>query len=321
MIMLYIIYSKQKDLINREIKRISKNRLKEINEFTFIKIDAENTTYEEIAFECSALPLGYDNKLVVVNYAPFLKEAKKKKNADNDYASLKETLLNLDDNIDVIFTLNEDEFTSKHELSEVIRNNAKIISFKPITKDDWPKYVEQYFIKRDANITKDAVNELAKRTEGDLSRFHNEANKLMLYTNNVTLVDIVSFVSKPLEENAFLLTEALLKGKISTALEIYSDLKIKNFEPVALLPVIASQFRFINQVKYLSDCGLNESSIASNLRANPYRVRKSMQVAYKISQNKINNVLDKIYQLDYTIKSGQIDRFVGFELFLINFNN
>ena len=80
-------------------------------------------------------------------------------------------------------------------------------------------------------------------------------------------------------------------------------------------------FWLYNQVKYLSDCGLNESSIASNLRANPYRVRKSMQVAYKISQTKINNVLDKIYQLDYTIKSGQIDRFVGFELFLINFNN
>ena len=47
MIMLYIIYSKQKDLINREIKRITKNRLKEINEFTFIKIDAENTPYED----------------------------------------------------------------------------------------------------------------------------------------------------------------------------------------------------------------------------------------------------------------------------------
>lgn len=319
--MLYLICGKEIDFINREIKRIVSSKLETIDCFNYVTIDAEETSIDDIALECSSLAFGYDKKVVVIKRSSFFSETKKKKLDQKTYKFFKETISNLDDNIDVIFTHNQDKYESKNEIAELIIKHAKILTLKPLVKDDWPKYVAAYFNKKNHKITKDAINELAKRTEGDLSRFHNEANKLMLYTDNITLTDICSFIAKPLEENAFMLTEALIKGNVSQAFEIYSDLKTKNHEPITLVSMIGNQFRFINQVKYLYNQGFSEASIASTLKANPYRVRITIKNASKISQDRINSVLDNIYNLDFAIKSGQVDRFVGFELFLINFKN
>lgn len=321
MTMLYLICGKEIDFINREVKRITSSKLSNIDCFNYVVIDAEETSPDDIALECSSIPFGYENKVVVIKRCSFFSESKKKKVDEKLYKFFKEVISNLDDNVDVIFTHNEDNYEQKNELAALIIKLAKIITLKPLVKDDWPKYVAAYFNKKGVSISKDAINELAKRTEGDLSRFHNEANKLMLYTDNVTLTDVCSFIAKPLEENAFMLTEALIKGNIAQAFEIYSDLKTKSHEPVTLISMIGNQFRFINQVKYLFNEGFTEANIASTLKANPYRVRITIKNASKISQARINSVLDNIYNLDFAIKSGRIDRFVGFELFLINFKN
>jgi len=41
---------------------------------------------------------------------------------------------------------------------------------------------------------------------------------------------------------------------------------------------------------------------------------------YGIDDKKIRNTLDELYNLDFQIKSGQVDRHYALELFLIKFN-
>ena len=129
-------------------------------------------------------------------------------------------------------------------------------------------------------------------------------------------------VAKPLEDDAFQIANALFKGDNSLAISIYRDLKLLGGGLVdSLIPLLASQFRFISQVCFLDERGLEKREIASQLGVQEFRVSIALKNSRYLSRRQIAHVLDDLYSLDFQIKSGQIDRSYGLELFLINFPN
>ena len=144
----------------------------------------------------------------------------------------------------------------------------------------------------------------------------------MLYKDHITLVDVTLMVAKPIEDDVFQISNALFRGDNAAAIDIYRDLqKLGSRATDTLLPMLGNQFRFISQVGFLYEKGFSVSEIAQELKANEYRVKISLGNYHKLSRTRIARALDTLYNLDVKIKSGQIDRFYGFELFLINFPN
>jgi DNA polymerase-3 subunit delta len=218
--------------------------------------------------------------------------------------------------------LRSDKVNKNSEIFNFIKENGQILEFLNIEKDQWPLYIRKYFKNKNVEITTEAINELSSRVDGDLTRFINEAEKLCLYKSSITLSDVALMVSKPLEDDAFQMSNALFRGENGVAISIYRDLKLLGQKFVdALIPMLASQFRFISQVCFLDSKGLDNDEIAKDLGVSPIRVKIALKNSRNIARRQIANALDKLYNLDLQIKSGQIDRSYGLELFLINFPN
>ena len=62
-----------------------------------------------------------------------------------------------------------------------------------------------------------------------------------------------------------------------------------------------------------------ENETAEILGVKPIRVSIARKQMYNVSEKTILKALNDLYNLDYNIKSGSVDRFYAFELFLINF--
>jgi len=314
----YILYGELYPMIRKHLNKILKERLKEVDEYNVTKIDFEESTLDEIEYESSSLPLGYDKKVVVVDNAHFLTKDVEQKDEEKVLDILKKS----QDDIDLIFINRDANVDKKGKIFNFIKENGQIFEFLNIEKDEWPIYIRKYFKNKNVEITSEAVNELANRVDGDLSKFINEAEKLCLYKNSITLTDVALMVSKPLEDDAFQMSNALFRGENGVAISIYRDLKLLGQKFVdALIPMLASQFRFISQVCFLDSKGLEKDEIASELGVSPVRVKIALKNSKNISRKQIANALDKLYNLDLQIKSGQIDRSYGLELFLINFPN
>ncbi len=314
----YILYGELYPMIRKHLNKILKERLGEVDDFNVTKIDFEESNLEEIAYESSTLPLGYDKKAVVVDNADFLTKDVDEK----DEEKVLEILNNSTNDIDIVFILRSEKVNKTGKIFNFIKENGQVFEFLNIEKEQWPLYIRKYFKNRNVEITSEAIDELASRIDGDLTRFMNEADKLCLYKSSITLSDVVLMVNKPLEDDAFQMSNALFKGDNGLAISIYRDLKLLGQKFVdALIPMLASQFRFISQVCYLDSRGLEKEDIASELGVSPYRVKYALKNSRNISRKEIANALDKLYNLDLQIKSGQIDRSYGFELFLINFPN
>lgn len=312
----YILSGTQSPLIKKALKKILKERLGEPDDFNVTRFDLNEDDVDEIISEFSMFPLGYDRKAVVIDNASFLSGGNKtlaEKFNDN---------LVDDDAVDIIFISRDSSLDEKLEIFNKVKENGTILHFNDISKDEWPIYVKKYFTEKGVKISPDAIKELVTRCDNDLTRFINEANKLCLYKDNISLLDITLMVAKPIEDDVFRLVNALFMKDNALALDIFRDLKLLGSRSTdSLIPMLANQFRFVNQTIFLYKKGLSNDEIARELNAKEFRVKKALQNARSFPKGTVAKALDNLYQLDYKIKSGQIDRFYGMELFLINFPN
>jgi DNA polymerase-3 subunit delta len=161
--------------------------------------------------------------------------------------------------------------------------------------------------------------ELGRRTEGDYASLFNNGSKLALYTDHITFNDVTKMVTRPLEENSFLLFNYLVDEKNMEAVALFRDLKTSNVEPVTLISMVANQFRLLNRVSYLARHGYQPEDIAKELNINPIRAKILRKNSFVVSGKRVLQTLEDLYQLDKQIKSGLVDRYYSFELFLINF--
>lgn len=320
--MAIIIFGKQMAMIKNQLKKIINEKFNNKDFNNVINFNAKNNTVLEIVDECEQQSLGFDDKIVVVEDAYFLSNARTKINESfkSDMKRMVNYLDSENPSCELIFVLPEEKINKKNEIYDIVLKKGRIIELKDVTKQEWPIYIAKYFEKRNISISKDAINELALRCNGDLSTFLNESAKLILYKgNNIKYEDIKKIVTKPLEENAFEILNNLLIENKNEALSTFRDLRINSVEPISLITMITTSLVFYDMVYLLKEKGLNSYSIASKLNANPYRVSITLKNLDNINYDRIKRAFDSLYLLDKQIKHGEVDRFYAFEMFILNF--
>ena len=239
------------------------------------------------------MPLGYDKKVVVIDSPYFLmkERTKSKIESEQDYQTLLNYLNQPNPDVDLIFLVNttDSDIDKKNEYYQLIEKNGKVITVAEPKQEQWFDVVKQYFSSKWPNtvVDSDAVSELARRTEGDYASLFNNGSKLALYTDHITFNDVTMMVTRPLEENAFLLFNYLVDEKNMEAVSLYRDLKTSNVEPVTLISMIANQFRLLNRVSYLARHGYDNDGIAQELNINPIRAKILRKNSMVISQKRI----------------------------------
>jgi DNA polymerase-3 subunit delta len=319
--MIYLLFGKQDLMIKTRLSKLIKERIPLVDEISLVKYNGRQTPVQDIMADCRSLPLGYDLKMVVIEDAYFLINAKTKEKIekDQDYAMLVNYLKDPSPATDLVLTIAAPSFNLKSEIGQLLKQQAMIYELTDIDSKSWPEYVRRYFAKYEVTIDQSAIAELVARCQNDATQFVSEAQKLMLYSKHISLDTIKTLVTRPLEENSFALSNALTKGRVDEALTIYRDLKTYNEEPVTLISLLARQFRLMLKVHYLAEEGYGQLDIAKKLDIHEYRVKLALAARKSLDEARLIGILERLYELDYNIKSGQIDRFYGFELFLLNF--
>lgn len=320
--MVYLIYSNQVPAIKNRAKRIVKELLGEADDMNYVRYDGSNVLIQECIDDANNLPLGYDKKVVAVDNCYFLSKEKtrNKIETDQDYSTLINFINNPSEECHLILMVSTLDINTKSDVYKAVEAKGKLIPIEDPDERTWKEGVRKYCIDNlHMNIDLDAINELADRTTNDVALLQNSAQKLSLFKDHITYDDVVLMVTRPLEDNSFLLFNLLLNEDNMGALNLFRDLKEANTEPVVLISMLGGQFRLLDEILYLSKKGLDNDAIAAELGIKPVRVSIMRKNAGKVSSRSLHRALDELFNLDLQIKSGSVDRFYAFELFLINF--
>ena len=319
--MAYIVFGSQQLMVKKQVKKCIADYFKDDKNYEVLNFDSSKITEDELLAECEQFSLCGDKKVIIVENSNFLtaeRDASKFTYSD----SLIKYLKNENPSTVLIFSVvYSKELDSRNKIYKVIDEKGKIIICKDLSEKEWPEQVSLYFRKKNISISKEAIDEICRRCSGDFGVFINESNKLALYKkDNITLEDVKEIVPMPLFNNIFDIQNNLLNNNKEKAIAIFREIQFsKDVDPVSLISIFANQLILLDKVLYLNKKGLNYGTIASELGENPYVVMKNLNSFKKVKPEVIKDALSKLYILDRGIKHSEINKYYGFELFLINF--
>lgn len=313
---LYLIYGIEDYIINEAIKKIITDN--NIIDDNIIKYNLDEVNVSLALEEASTVSMFDSKKLVICEGCTFL-TGENKKEINHDIDSLTKYINNPFTDVFLVFVVRKEKLDDRKKIVKELKKNSTVIEAQKKENYNLNNYIIDYVNKNGYNMSKNACIKLIERAGSNLSNLISECDKIFLYKDdekNITEEDIENLVFKNIEDNIFELTNAVMNKDKKKIINIYKDLILMGEEEIKLIVMLANQFRMILQVKLMVKNGYKERDMATIIKEHPYRVKLAMQSNFKI--NELENYLIKLEELDYSIKSGKLDKSFGFEMFLLN---
>ena len=316
--MIYVLYGEENFLMDRKIEQLKKTYPIELPELNEVKFDFLEHDLNIILKECETVPFFSDYRFIIFKEPYFLTAKKVRKPLkDDEIALLMDTIFKGDDSVIYIF-YQYGKLDERKKIVKRLRKEAQVLEFKMLNEAKLRDSIRNAFKTRQVSINDDALNLFLRRVPHQLINVVNEVDKLALTNQKIITKDLIEeLISKPIEENAFELSTAILNNNQSKAIEIYKDLMLNNEEPIKLIVMIANALRLLYQVIILDRKGYNDQEIAKLLGINPYRLRYIRQDNQSYQLTDLIFFMNQLAILDTDIKTGKIDKKLGFELFLM----
>lgn len=313
---LYLIYGIEDYIIDEAIKKIITDN--NIIDDNIIKYNLDEVNVSLALEEASTVSMFDSKKLVICEGCTFL-TGENKKEINHDIDSLTKYINNPFTDVFLVFVVRKEKLDDRKKIVKELKKNSTVIEAQKKENYNLNNYIIDYVNKNGYNMSKNACIKLIERAGSNLSNLISECDKIFLYKDdekNITEEDIENLVFKNIEDNIFELTNAVMNKDKKKIINIYKDLILMGEEEIKLIVMLANQFRMILQVKLMVKNGYKERDMATIIKEHPYRVKLAMQSNFKI--NELENYLIKLEELDYSIKSGKLDKSFGFEMFLLN---
>ena len=287
--------------------------------------DIETYDYEEDGIEVAitsamTLPFLADKKGVIIRNCSFLSD---KKNASKEEIDALTRYIDYFNPTTLLVLLAPYErLDSRKNIVKYLNKNIEVKEFKITSKSDSIyDFIKDEVAKNNITIDPLALTQFVNRIGNDSTLLENELNKLITYAldkGRITSDMIYEVVIKDIDDNIFELVNAVVDKEVNKCIDIYQDLKSIKIDPVWMLGTISNKFQEILYTKELIKQKYRKEDIMKYFRASSGRVYYMMQNAKNVTDDRLMKILSELEELDYRIKSGLIDKFLGIELFLLN---
>jgi len=159
----------------------------------------------------------------------------------------------------------------------------------------------------DVKINSDALQALGNYCNNDYTRINNEVIKIgnLLGKGGLVTIDVVQQnVHREVEYDVYELSNAVAQKNGKRAMEIVEQLLLNKESPQMLIMLIVSNFR---RMFYAMSTRDSNAVVASKLGVKEYAIKIAREVGAKFGVAKLKKVLDLGGNLDFQIKSGQMN--------------
>lgn len=302
--MVYIIHGQDEYLVKKNIKYLIKKNHKEKN-YDYNEYELQDDTISNIINEIQIISLFEENKVIVINDSSNLwqKYIKEKK--------FVHALLNHNQKIMIIIKSLNIDFKVNKEFKQF-----NIVKIKNYTRAQLSLLVNKVCNNFKINITQEAIDFLLEHLPSDVNIFLNELSKLKSIKEKITLKIINDVIPRYFEENIFKTIAYILKKDYTNFWIQYDYYNMINYDKIKLINILVYQLELIRGMKILVKQNKNNEYIAKTLNISQFQV-KILQQYLNTSLN-INNILLKLYELDYNIKKGKFNKNIAIDLFFLN---
>ena len=307
---MYLIYGESFRLIEEEIKKIIKE------ETNIVTLDLNLVSLEDVLIEATYVSMFEEKKILIVKNADFFGSGKESEENIEKFLQYVNNPVPL---TTIIFT-SYDKIDLRKKVTKNFKEKYKIISVSNITFDDLTIKIRNYVKKNGFKISTETIQFIMNCCQNNFDLIYNELNKLFLYYSEpqeIIFEDAKNIVSRSLLDNNFKFVEVVIEKNMLKSLKILDDLYAIKVDPIALLMLLAREYRLMYSVNILMSEGYRKNVVAKELGLQEWQVDKILKNVSKYYNDELSYYLKRLSILDFEIKSGKADKFLVLKTFLL----
>ncbi|MEN1969342.1 DNA polymerase III subunit delta [Lentibacillus sp. N15] len=316
---IYLLYGSDTYFIQNLKKHITQAVLPDGDVENLVMYDLEETPIQEVIMDAETYPFFGDRKLIIASNPVFLKAKADKLSFEHNVSALQQYLEAPADYSVIVFVAPYEKIDERKKISKLLKKHGAVADCSPIKEQDISKWITDQADQVKITIMPDAYEVLEGEISTNLYLLKNELEKLALYVGEdgtVTREIAERLVSHTSNSSSLRLVDAVMERDIQKAISIYHDLEKMKEEPIALIALLAFQFRTIYRVKLLKEKGYSSFQMQKQLGVHPYVVKIATNRQSSFSKQALQAIMDKLTQTDAIMKQGKMEKQLAFELLL-----
>jgi DNA polymerase-3 subunit delta len=302
-----------------------KNKIKQniqvlgLDEFNVTHYDCEEDLLENALADAATVPFMSDHKMVVIHNAYFL-APKSSLKLQHHLPALKQYLEHPVSETYLILTVPEQSLDKKQALVKKLLEVAEVIEAKKQTAEDLGAWIRRQLSKNGLSIDADAFTELLRRVGFNSEVAFLEVRKLLLYAqdlNHISKGIIEEVITRNVEDNVFEILNAIHRQDKAFALKLYQDLVVQGEDPLRILALMIRQYREMRTTLSLVQEGADETRVQHHFNVSRGRAFFMLKNVQHTHFSKVDEQLRYLQSLDEKIKTGQVDKKLAAELFIL----
>lgn len=288
------------------------------------RYDMETTPVATALDDAMSAPFFGERRVVVVNKPYFFTGENKRGKVIHDLDALKKYLQHPEPTTVLVFLAPYEKLDGRKAVVKQLKKVAVTVNAAPLDERHARQQVVSDLMASDFRIQQPALDELVRRTNADYGLMQANLTKLKIlaYQDKIITAKMVEdLVPQSLDENVFDLVTAVLQRNQVRALDLYRQLLAGQQQPLQINAILEGQFRLLLQVKVLSQRGLSQGGLASQLKVHPYRIKLGLRTAASFSLLDLENAYLGLVRVEQALKTTQQDPALLFQLFMLQYSH
>ncbi len=201
-----------------------------------------------------------------------------------------------------------DELAKNRKVGNLLRKHAAVIEFTPMNERELRAWAADKIREVGSEADQRTIDHLCTLVGNDLRRLSNEIEKLstaVLPERLITIEKIDELVANSRETSNFDLTDNLNAGRSAKAMQILRKVLDDGAEPLALLGLLAYNYRRLLIAKDLMEKGVDRSRVASAAKLFGKGQDEFLATARKSDKAALREIARSIAAADVAIKTSQ----------------
>lgn len=302
--MFYILYGDDTSRIQQKIETIQKKHKID----NVIHYDALIQSQDQVLQEMDSISIFDEIKMICLHHSMFLSSKNTTHYELDPFLKRKG-----EEGYILVFICESAKLDQRKKAVKALMEISTVFSCIALDEQSQRSYVLEQLKKEHLQMDADALRWFCQRVGVDAMRIDSEIYKLKTYNDVIRLEDVKALIAPEPVNDVFKMVDALFSKNAIRLLAFYRNFRKQNMEPVAIIGLLASQVRFLFQVRVCMDQSMSKEEIASFLKAHPYRVQINMKKAQNFTSDELLEQLETLASLDQEMKMGRIDKDEGFE--------
>ncbi|MBO4289762.1 MAG: DNA polymerase III subunit delta [Lachnospiraceae bacterium] len=305
---IYLLYGEEAFL-----RRSYRNRLKELitggDEMNYAYFEGAGIDVSAVIDLAQTMPFFAERRLIVVENSGWF--------SGKDASALVKTLEELPETTYLIFS--EESIDKRMVFTKKVLERGFGARLDYQSYDDLCRWAVRKAKAAGKDMQPAAARLLVERVGNDMNALSNEIDKLIAYRAEesvLTAADVEAIGSVRLNDRLFDMVDAAVEGRTRAALDIYADLLALKEAPLKMMIICGRHLAALMTVKEMVQTGASDRDIAQAAGLRDFQVKKYRRQERQMSMQKLTAMLDRITELDASIKTGTVSDQLAVELFI-----